>query len=88
VTEYLTGHSSEGLCNTPKLGEVDREAGEYMEMRFFGGIVRGAFDMTTKDIKDEGLAKGDDFYSVGYVLNFITHYHIKIQTKTITQLRF
>jgi hypothetical protein len=35
-----------------------------MEMRFFGGIVRGAFDMKTKDIKDVGLANGDDFYSV------------------------
>jgi len=55
----------EGLCNIPKLGEVDREAGEHMEMSFFGGIVKGAFDMKMKDIKAVGLAMGDNFYSVG-----------------------
>jgi hypothetical protein len=76
------GHSAlvwygEGLCNAPKLGEVDREVGQYTEMRFFGGIVKGAFDTKTNDIKDVGLAKGDDFYSVASS-------HAKIQTAQVS----
>ncbi|KAF5382654.1 hypothetical protein D9615_003038 [Tricholomella constricta] len=53
-----------GQRTTPKSDGVDREAGVYMETRYFGGIVVGAFDTKTKVIKDVGLSKGKDFYSV------------------------
>ena len=41
------------------MGKVDREAGEYIETEFFGGIVKGVYDTQTKVIRDVGIAMPD-----------------------------
>ena len=53
--------------DTPKLGEFNREAGEFIEMKLSGGIVEGAYDSKT-DIKNVGLVIAMTF--IQYVLDF------------------
>ena len=54
--------------DTPKLGEFNREAGEFIEMKLSGGIVEGAYDSKTEDIKNVGLVIAMTF--IQYVLDF------------------
>ena len=58
----------ESRYNTPKLGEFDREAGEFIEMKLFGGIVDGAYDSKTEDIKMWVWLSAITF--IQYVLDF------------------
>jgi hypothetical protein len=64
------GHSSlvwygRGACNSPRLGAIGGEAGEYIEKAFFGGIAGAEFKVQGKKpprIKEVGLQIEGKFY--------------------------
>jgi hypothetical protein len=73
---HQLGHSSllwygMGTCYSPQLNGIEREAGEAVEMAFFGGISYGGFQLENyKGIKlwylqEIGFMKGKIFYFIG-----------------------
>ena len=70
----------EGRFNrdTPKLGEFNREAGEFIEMKLSGEIVEGAYDLDSKteDIKNVGLVIAMTF--IQYWISITHHYQMLI----------
>ena len=75
---HQLGHSSllwygMGTCYSPQLDGIEREAGEYVEKAFFGGISYGGFELENINgmelwrLKEIGFMKDDDspFYPIG-----------------------
>lgn len=54
-----------GSCDSPKLGNIDAEAGDYYETEIFGGISSCEIDKVTMKITQVGIYKGSFFYPIG-----------------------
>ena len=54
-----------GCCNSPKLGGIEEEAGEYLEKTIFGGISSCEIDKQDLHIKTVGFFKGALYYPIG-----------------------
>jgi len=54
-----------GCCNSPKLGGIEEEAGEYFEKTIFGGISGCEIDKQDLHIKTVGFFKGALYYPIG-----------------------
>ena len=52
-------------CDSPKLGYIEGEAGDFYEKTIFGGISSCEIDNTTLEIKQVGIYKGTTFYPLG-----------------------
>ena len=61
------GHSSLVwyACDSPQLGGIEREVGEYMEKVFFGGIPCAEFELEPMRLMEIGLSKDELFYPIG-----------------------
>lgn len=71
ITVFLheLGHSAlvwygRGACDSPQLGGIEREAGEYVEKSFFGGISCGEFDLEPMRLVEIGLMRAGLFYPI------------------------
>jgi len=60
------GHSSLVwyACDSPQLGGIEREVGEYMEKVFFGGIPCAEFELEPMRLMEIGLSKDELFYPI------------------------
>lgn len=63
------GHSSlvwygKGACDSPQLGSIERDSGEYIEKAFLGAITCAKFELEPMRLVEIGLKKDELFYPI------------------------
>lgn len=53
-----------GSCNSPKLGDIEGEAGDYYEKANFGSVSSCEIDKATQQITQVGIYKRTCFYPI------------------------
>lgn len=64
------GHSSlvwygMGVCDSPQLGNIEREGGDFIEKAFFGGITCAEFELESMRLMEIGIQENGCFYPIG-----------------------
>ncbi|EDR02102.1 uncharacterized protein LACBIDRAFT_295499 [Laccaria bicolor S238N-H82] len=53
-----------GVCDSPQIGGIEREGGNYVEQAFFGGITLAEFELEPMQLVEIGIQQGASFYII------------------------
>lgn len=54
-----------GACDSPQLGGIEREGGNYIEKAIFGGIACAEFELAPMRLMEIGIQKENQFFVIG-----------------------